>query len=308
MALTLLEAAKQMRGEDVRATIIEIFASATDLLSVMPFVDIQGNALRYNTENTLPGVAFRGLNEGYTESTGVINPQVESLTIAGGDLDVDTFITRTMGADQRGAHEAMKLKALSHTWSHKFIKGDSTTSQKEFDGLQKRLTGTQLVSNGSTSGGDPLSLLNLDAAIDATDSPTHLLMNKTMRRRLTVASRTTTVGGQIDFTVDQFGRRLTMYNGLPILVADGNGDLFATLAFDEAGAGGGTTATSIYVLSLGDGMLTGLQNGAPDVRDLGELDTKPVARTRIEWYSGMALFHPRAATRLYGISNAAVVA
>ncbi len=45
-----------------------------------------------------------------------------------------------------------------------------------------------------------------------------------------------------------------------------------------------------------------------DVRDLGELNDSPIWRTRIEWYAGLALYHGRAAARLRGISNAAVVA
>jgi hypothetical protein len=308
VALTLLEAAKLMRGEELRSAIIEIFASQTDILRAFPFQDIQGNALRYNLENTLPGVAFRGVNEGYTESTGVINPQVETLTIAGGDLDVDKFILDTMGMDQRSMQEAMKLKALAHNWSHKVIKGDSTTSPKEFDGLQKRLTGNQLVSMGSTSGGDPLSLSKLDEAIDRVDNATSLLMSQTMKRRFSVAARSASVGGYITWDVEDMGKRVLRYDGLEILVADGNGDVYDTIDQTEAAASGGATATSIYILSLGDGMLTGIQNGAPVVRDLGELETKPVLRTRVEWYSGIAMFHPRAAARLYGISAAAIIA
>ena len=103
MALTLLEAAKRHSGDVLRAAIVSIYAQESDILRVLPFDDIAGNALKYNVENALPGIGFRGLNEGYTESTGVINPQVEQLVIAGGDLDVDKFIVRTMGADQRSA-------------------------------------------------------------------------------------------------------------------------------------------------------------------------------------------------------------
>ena len=73
-------------------------------------------------------------------------------------------------------------------------------------------------------------------------------------------------------------------------------------------ASGTATATSIYVVSFGEGMLQGIQSGVMDVRDLGELQTQPVKRTRVEWYAGIALFHPRAAARLWSISNAAVVA
>jgi hypothetical protein len=56
-----------------------------------------GNAYAYNREGTLPGVAFRGVNESYTESTGIVNPLVEALRIGGGDLDVDIAILKTQG-------------------------------------------------------------------------------------------------------------------------------------------------------------------------------------------------------------------
>ena len=203
---------------------------------------------------------------------------------------------------------AFEAGLRNHNISNTAIKGDSSTSPKTFDGLQVRLGGAQVVSNGATSGGDPLSLNNLDEAIDAVDAPTHLFMSKAMRRRLTTAARNSGVGGFITYDVDNFGRRIAMYAGLPILIADANADLFATLAFDEAATGGGSTATSIYVLSLGEGMLQGIQNGVMQVTDLGEQDAKPVLRTRVEWYVGLVLMHPRAASRLRDISNAAVVA
>lgn len=309
MALTLIEAAKRQTGDVLRAAVVNIYAQESDILRVLPFDNIAGNALKYNVESALPGVAFRGLNEGYTESTGVINPQVEQLTIAGGDLDVDKFIVRTMGMDQRAAQEAMKIKALAHKYSNTFIKGDSQTTAKEFDGLQGRLLGNQLIAAGNTSGGDALSLAKLDEAIDAVDQPTHLLMTKAMRRLLTTASRSTSIGGFITFGVDEFGRKIAQYADLPILIADANSDVYQTLGFNEANPGGGSNVgTSIYVLSLREGMLQGIQNGIPEVTDLGEIQTKPVFRTRVEWYTGLTLMHPRAASRLYGIKNAAVTA
>lgn len=308
MGLTLVEAAKLHSGDVLRSAVIEMFARESDIMRVLPFDTISGNALKYNREGAMPGVAFRGVNEGYSPSTGILNPQVESLSICGGDLDVDTFIVKTMGQDQRTTQEALKIKALAHAFTTKFIKGNSATEPREFDGLQTRIVGTQLLENGSTSGGDPLSLLKLDELIDLTDNPTHLIMNKTMRRRLTVAARTTTVGGNITHTKDEFGRQLTMYNDLPILTAYSSNGGTDPIAFDEAGGGGGSTATSIYCVSMGDGRLSGIQNGVMEVRDIGELEDSPLLRTRVEWYVGLAVMHSRSASRLRGISNAAVVA
>lgn len=307
MPMTLLEASKLNPADVVRNGVIEMFAMNSDILRVLPFLDVPGGSYHYNQEGRLPGVAFRGINEAYGESIGVINPQVEVLRIGGGDLDVDKAILKMHGEGIRATHEALKIKAMSLYLTKKIVKGDSLSDPREFDGLQNRLTGSQLIAAGSTSGGDPLSLIKLDEAIDAVDGATHLLMSKAMRRRITAAARDQAVGGFISYSVDEFGRKVTRYNDLPILIADYD-DLGARiLDFNEAGPGGGTTSTSIYTLSIGDGMLTGLQNGGMEVADLGEIDAKPVKRTRIEWLVGLAALHGRCASRLWGISNAAVV-
>lgn len=307
MAVTLVEAAKSSQNP-LQSGVIELFARSQDILRTLPFDNIEGNALRYNREESLPGIGFRGVNEAYTESTGVINPLTEPLVIAGGDLDVDKFILRTMGNGQRTTQEEMKVKALSSRFVKAFIKGDNATEPREFDGLQVRLTGSQKISAGSTSGGAALSLAKLDEAIDAVDEPTHLVMNRTMRRRLSAAARSTSVGGYITYDPDAFGRKVTMYNDLPILIVDQDNTGTDIMQFNEAAAAGASTATSIYVVSFMSGKLTGIQNGGIQVEDLGELQSKPAFRTRVEWYPGIALWHPRAACRLYSIGDLAVVA
>lgn len=307
MAVTLVEAAKTSQNP-LQSGVIELYARSSDILRTLPFNTIQGNALRYNREETLPGIGFRGVNEAYTESTGVINPVTEPLVICGGDLDVDKFILDTMGMNQRTAQESMKVKALAGRFTKAFIKGDNATEPREFDGLQVRLTGSQKISAGSTPGGTALSLAKLDEAIDAVDMPTHLIMNRTMRRRLSAAARLTTVGGYITYSLDEFGRRVSMYNDLPILVIDQDNTGAEVLQFNEAASAGGATATSIYVVSFEEGKLTGIQSGPIRVEDLGELQSKPAMRTRVEWYNGISLWHAKAAARLWSIGDLAVVA
>lgn len=308
MAVTLVEAAKSSQNP-IESAIVEMYARSSDILMTLPFSTIAGNALRYNREEALPGIGFRGVNEAYTESTGVLNPVTEPLVIAGGDLDVDKFIVTTMGMDQRSIQEMMKIKALSLAWTKQFVKGDSLSDPRGFDGLQARLTGNQLMYAGTTDGGDALSLAKLDELIDKVNRPTHLLMSKAMRRRLTTAARTYTVGGFITWDVDAFGRKIAQYNDLPILIVDTDNEGSDILAFDEVGSTGSTAkATSIYCVSMGSGSLVGLQSGPIMVSDLGELEEKPSYRTRVEWYAGLACFNGRSAARLGGISNAAVTA
>lgn len=315
MALTLLESTKLNPGAVIRNSIIEEFARSSDVLRVLPFQTIPGNSLSYSRESVLPSVGARGVNEGYTESTGVKSPQSEALKIYGGDLDVDSFILSTAGIGQRVVEETMKIKALAHYWTKSFIKGDSSSNPRNFDGLQIRLDGSQLFDAGSTSGGDPLSLAALDELIDSVDMPSHLIMNRTMRRRLAAASRDVSVGGQINYSVDEFGAKITSYAGLPILIADYDETGTQIMPFTEENPGGGTPAsTSIYCVSIGDGRLQGIQGYNYDgsegmtVRDLGELNEKPVWRTRIDWFTAFVIYQSRAAARLRGITNAAIIA
>jgi hypothetical protein len=305
--LTLLEAKKLVEGDTKREAVIEMFASSSDLLRVMPFEDIAGDSFSYSTEGELPGVAFRGYNQGYDESTGIINNATERLRIVGGDMDVDKALIRTRGERVRTTHEALKVKSIALSITGKIINGDSEANPLEFDGLRKRIVGDQLIAAGSTSGGDALSIELLDDAIDRVDNPTHLIMSKKMRNKLNTAARQN-IGGDIVWDRDEFGQRIAYYNDLPILVTDRDNESNEIIGFNEANPGGGATnGTSIYVVSFGPNMITGLQNGILDVEDLGEIDAKPVYRTRLEWLVSFAAQHGRCAARVWGIKNADVV-
>ncbi|MEM9945478.1 MAG: major capsid protein [Cyanobacteria bacterium P01_D01_bin.36] len=309
MPLTLVEAAKLAANEGrvMEAAIAMQYAEASMILEFLPFRDIAGGALTYNREETMPGIGFRGVNSGFEESTGIVNPVVETLAIAGGDLDVDRFITSTMGADVRESQEQMKVRSLALAWERTFINGDTQTAPTEFDGLKKRLTGTQLVAN-ATSGTAPLSLNNLDYAISRCRMATHLVMNVKTRLNLQAAARNTGVGGYITQTINEFGQPVTQYGNLPIIELEEDNEGNEILPFTEAGNGSGTDGSSIYVVSFRDMGLFGIQNGSIRVDDLGMLETKPALRTRVEWYAGIAIYDGRSASRLYGVADGAVTA
>ena len=308
MALTLIEAAKLGRDDPFKSGAIELYAGSSDILMNLPLETILGGSIAYTREVALPGVGFRGVNESYTPSTGVLNPLVEVLVIAGGELDVDRYIVRTRGEQARITSEAGKLRNLALEYTKKFIKGDSGSDPREFDGLQTRAVGNQVISAGSTANGAALSLAILDQAIDQTYNPTHLIMSKAMASKFSAAARTTAVSGYVTYDVDALGRRVTKYNDLPILTVDLDGGGSAILPFTEAAASGTDTATSIYVVGMGPDSLTGLQNGGMEVDDLGLLQTAPVYRTRVEWYTGLAAYNGRSITRIKYIGDLAIVA
>jgi len=279
--------------------IVEIFARENPVLANLPFMNVQGNAYKYNQETTLPGIAFRGFNEGYTESTGVINPATEALTIIGGDSDFDVAQIRmgTGSNDTRAVHDAMKAKALALSWLSTFFHGDSGTNPKEFDGLNNRLTGSQVIEAGTD--GAALSMSMLDELVDAIQGTSSiLLMNKKARRQIIALGR---ASGVITVSRDFFGREVEAYSGVPIGVIEDGADGNPILTNTET-QGTANDTTSIYAVKLGADAMHGIQTEAMDVRDLGEIDSKPALRTRIEWYSGLALKHPKCAARLKGVT------
>lgn len=309
MGMSLLEYAKGAGLNTKRGTIIELFAKENPILNAMTFETINGSGVDYDQEASLPGVAFRGINEEYTASAGVINPMHDPLKIAGGTLDVDSALIKMFGEGVRSKHEAMKIKALSLKIARMVIKGDSQADPKEFDGLQRRLANDQLicVTSGLTDAPGALTLAKLDEAIDQTENPTALIMNKKTRRLLTQASRTSTIGGYVTYTQDNWGRQVPRYADLPILDAGKDNTNTDIIPLTEVGGNGGASASSIYVASFGDGMVEGIQHGAIEVKDLGLTDSGVIYRTLVEWLVGMALYHPRAATRLWNISTATAV-
>jgi hypothetical protein len=314
MALTLVEVAKELPpGEEFRAAHIIAYASSNMILEALPLENIKGGAVRYNVEQTLPGIAFRGVNESWTESTGIINPVVESLVIAGGEAKVDNHILRTRGESHLANQVAMKLKALAHAVGHKIIKGDSDADPREFDGLQKRIVGSKKISArgtaGSSSSATVISFEKLDELRDLVENPTHLIMPRAIRRYLTTGARDPAQSTHFSMDYDSsLGRRVERWDDLALLYADRNKDQYATLAFDEADAGGaGSTFASVYCVSFADGGVTGIQSGAPIVENLGSFQASPVQGVRMEWDVGLAVWGPHSCARLAGIAAGAAV-
>lgn len=311
MAVTLAQAAV-LSENDLQRGVIETFVQASPVLDRIPLLTIQGNAYSYNKEATLPGVAFRSVNEAYVESTGTVNQDTESLVILGGDADVDRFIVQTRGNlnDQRAVQTAMKVKAAAYKYQDAFFNGDVAVDPKGFDGLKKRLTGAQVL-DADTNGLGPVAgghdfLDALDAAIAAVPgvngSNGAIYANSAVLGRITSSLRR--LGGADFIREELTGKRVLTYNGIPILDPGQTAAGASILPATEV-QGTASDASSLYVVKFGqdegDQAVTGLTNGGVQVYDLGELQEKPAYRTRIEFYTGLALFGGKAAARLRGV-------
>ena len=302
MAL-LLEQANLLSSDQYRQGVVEEFAAASSILERLDFLDVAGNAYAYNVEGALPGVAFRGVNESYTPSTGIINPQTEVLKIAGGDLIVDAHIIRSRGEGVRTAHEVMKIKALARSITKNFIKGDSSIDPREADGLNRRVTGSQEILAGA--GGASLTQDMLDDLLAQVPGANGLLVGTGTHQLLTKLLRG---DSQISTDRDAFGRPIITYNDIPIINVGKDATKAEILAFNEDPGDAVLDTASIYAVRFGNAEseedLFGIQNsGGMIVNDLGEMESTPGMLTRVEWDVSYAATSSDCVARLRGVLN-----
>ncbi len=293
MALTLAEAAK-LSNDVLLQGVIETIIKDSPVLQRIPFIEIVGNGLTYNREATAPTAGFFDVGDTWTESTPTFTQQTVTLKIMGGDADIDNFLiaTRSNIQDLQSAVVQLKAKAVQQLFEQTFITGDATTDPKEFDGLDELTDPSQELSMGVNGGS--LTLDKLDELIDTVKGgkPDLFLMSRRSRRIINKLART--AGSFLETDRDEFGQMLQFYDGIPI----GPSDYIA----DDQTQGTSSDCSTIYAFQMGEGALVGLTPpGGLQVERVGSLESKDASRTRIKWYSSLALFNTVKLARLIGV-------
>ncbi|AIQ13635.1 major capsid protein [Paenibacillus durus] len=306
MALTLLESAK-LTQDALQKGVITTFVQSAPVLQMLPFIEYQGSAYAYNREDTLPDVAFRGVNESYTESTGTVARESETLVILGGVSDVDRYQQQTESNlnDIRAVHTGLKAKATAFKFQDTFFNGDVAVDSKSFNGLKKRISGDQLLT-AATNGLDISDDANVHIFLEALDALIYqtrgradalFMDSKTMIKLNSIARKL----GFHAQSVDAMGQPVTLYNNVPIFDAGENAVGAKIIGHGET-TGSAVNTTSIYAVKFGaNQFLSGLTNGGVQVEDLGLTDSGTAYRTLVEFYCGIAMFDPKSAARLSGI-------
>ena len=306
MALTIAEASK-LSNDLLMQGVVETIVKESPVLQKLPFVEIVGNGLTYNRENTLPNIDFYDVGDTWAESTPTFTQVTANLKIMGGDADVDNFLkaTRNNIQDLEAAVVELKAKALQQKFEDIFIYGDSSVNAKQFDGLRKIINtasaGPQVIAMGAT--GAALTLARLDELIDAVKGgkPDMLLMSRRSRRKINALVRA--AGGMIQTEQDKWGNFLQLWDGVPIGVNDWILDTHVLSGSVETNTTGGTNST-IYALQLGEGALCGLTSpGFLQAEPIGSLESKDASRTRVKWYVSLALFSSIKAAALIGVQD-----
>ncbi len=299
MPLLVAEAAKLSQEDLVRGVIEEII-DRDDLFALLPFVKTEGKSYQYKREGTLSEASFISSYETVPEGAATFTEVTALLKILAGDVDMDKFLIQTQSNinDQLAIQLAAKAKGIARKLRRTIAIGNATTNSKEFDGIAVLAPAAQTLVAGAN--GAALTLAHLDELMDTVPNGADCLM---MRRGTWRAVRALlrSFGGNTAETVmvENFGRPIPAYNGMPIIMND-------FLPADEV-QGSSSVCCSIYALRLNevDGLhgIYGGDSAGVVVEEIGTIQNQDAVRWRVKWYVGMALKSTKSMARLKGVTN-----
>ena len=295
MAGISLAQSARMTNDVLQAGVIEVLATESKLLQLLPFMNVQGSGYTYNIEKNLGNAQFRKVNGGYTYGAIETIPVTERIVILGDEAVIDTYqIAVESDINNLMAIEvALRTKAIAHKFEKCFIDGGkaagsgvpSESKANEFVGILTRyieatpsnipsellpMYKAQVITAAQTE--DLIG--DLDTLLDMVSGGADcLVMNKKTRRKLTAKGR-----AFCQYRQGEFGTQFLQYGGVDVVDVDSD-----ILADD-------------YILAVKFGAkeaVCGLQNGSVRVTALGEMESQPQLKTRIEWFVGLAVFNPK---------------
>lgn len=318
MAYLLVDQLK-IEKDTLRAGVIQGIVLRSNVMATMPFESIGALNVTVTRWRTLPSVAFRKIGAAYAEAAGSFETLQETIYPLGGDIDVDKVFVNDKNTivDPRAVQTAMKLKAIAYTFNNYFINGDTATDADGIVGLKKRvalLPSNMSVTPNATTYANGLdvkaSTTTMNVFLDLFDQSIYQLdegicdiifMNETALLNVSSVLRRLGLLNQME---DMFGRRIMRYgDGGPVLADIGvTADQSTKIIANTETTGSTTTTTSIYFCRYGVGeYLHGIEEYPLDVKDLGELQTGPQFRTRVDWPIGLALWNDRSVARLSSV-------
>jgi hypothetical protein len=283
-----------------KKALVQKISNESVFMRVLRFIPVDGLSYEYGEQTTTGTIAFRSLNENYSEDVGVVNPRIEPLKIFGGMVKTDHQLVNKQGNLARANSILAKTRRAGLFFDKAVIDGDAGVNAKSFVGLNVRLVNNQIVTAGAN--GAVLTLAMVDDLLDrvlGTNDTKVLVMCKADRRKL----KQLLVAAAGGAAVSDVGGSLKSYDGARIEVIDEDGDDQPILAKDET-QGSSNVTSSMYCVHpgsdvdgefmqglVGSNMIETFPSGMDGVMHVDVIDAN----------MGIALFHGRSAARLKGI-------
>jgi len=310
---------QKLANDDVTAGVFDNIITASELAPFLQFSSFSGNSLVYNRESTLGAAATHQVGDTWSDTEPAYTKKTVSLTTVGVQHPLDRFAMQT--TDNVQSQEAVLLSKMAKSIVRKLedllITGNSGSTSTEPEGLTSLLISDSrllMMDDGSqpssiTGAETELTLDRLDAMIDLVDNgkPDFLMMNKTMRRKMTSLARATGSGVTLT-SADMFGHQYVVYNGIPVVIND---YISNSEQYEQGSAQWpSSSATTIYAIKTGQEKQgwTVIHNGAvldPDIQRLGTKFDKNEDVYRMAVYLNAVIYSAKSCAGLAGIDSAA---
>ena len=292
--------AEKLSNNTLVAGIIDEIIDRDATFSLLPFTMVNSKALVFNRENAIPTASFLDPNEDVPEGAATFTEVVSKLRILAHDVNIDKFLARTMGDtnDQTVVQIQAAAKAVARKFQATFAAGNATANAKEFDGLPNLVVAGQTFAAGTNGGSVTLEMLDQLKSM-VIMGPDALVMREGTWRAIRVLLRAMGAAAPEHVMLENFGRPVPTFDGVPVLVND-----FLSAAETQ---GTNDATCSIYAVRMNeaDG-LHGLFNG-PDAgieyEDVGTMERRDAIKHRLKWYCGLTLRSTRSLARLRGVTN-----
>jgi hypothetical protein len=319
--INLVEFAKG-HSDPLSSGMIEQFAVSSDVLETIGFKMAKQGLNVFDRETSEPTVAFRALNSEPDISYGTEEQFQDSCYPISGLIEFDRIKLKRYGERKRMVYMKGQMKKGARVWTDTFINGDNSSDAKEFTGLKLRCKAdaagnvdgstddSRLLVNNTASGGGALSLGQLDKAVDLVADASHIMCSRRMLTLFKTAARNPNLTNNrvTDDYDSQLGRRVTRFGDLPFLTGYEVSKDSQFLPFNEVAYGGGSAVTtSMYVVSLREDGIWGIQTGEPEFEAV-DTDRGVFKRNLFEWDCGITWEDFYAGIRLSSIANTAIVA
>lgn len=309
MATILLSEAKKLGLDDLSAQVATTIATSNELLGILPFNVVNGNAYTYNRE-LVPGnvgsLAIGGSTTGL--KTQVTFDQITvPLTSIIGDAEVNGLIVAqgvgaNVGASPVAAAIASKAKQVGREYMRQLAVGNATTpaisvsgftNTNEFDGLEVLMATSPFTNQVIDANDAALTFEMLDELLHNIRLGKADFIMSTSRGIRKIQSLLRGAGGTTQTEIA--GKMYDSYAGIPLIRND-------YLTSDTSATGG--VQTGFYAGMFDDGSRTlGISGVLPTqggvmVTDVGEAETSDNHIWRIKQYGSFAIHSVQAVSMI----------
>jgi len=340
MSATLVEYKYLGNDAEIRKGIAATIVNHYPWLNDIPFIEIANDASRYKMETQEAGADVYEVGETWVEKTPKWEYRDAHLAIFGGDADDDNFgRIAAAGEDTMAALIELKSKSVADLFAKMCILGRTTalstySAEKNIKGILRLLcecessTATDLdgalysaygaannmqVIQAASGASAALTLDMVDVLVDIVKpKPTHLILNKLMRRRIGALARAagnnlTVDKGKLGEIVTYWGeQKLAIDDFVPINFPDPSTLVSAPASYTPTTAvSAGNDTSPIFAARFAEDGLVGIHAaGMINIEKFDKLESKDAKRVRIKFYGGLRLTNKLALAGLFSATAA----